>query len=183
MNRKQEHSEYHYRSAVASKENLQHLTSAGWSIAKASLFYFHHYREAEIEKLKLIISRLFANAHDPYLAYLEFCQRIMLADEYINRYRGGMLITHAVIWFRPCFPLGYFKTKWMYDDLMSIRKKKPIWKKEWKDLAEAALDLVEGPFRENFEYWTNWFNERLAQYEINMLNRIISGRELKNNMS
>ena len=182
MNTKQQNTEYHYRSAVASKENLQHLTSAGWSIAKASLFYLHNYNENEMEKITGFINRSLSNANDPYLAYLEFCQRILLAHEYLKRFKGGTLSTHALIWLRSGKGMGFGKTKQLYNKLLKIRKTKPLWKKEWKELAEAVLDLVEGPLRENFEYWVNWFRERRAQEEINMLNNLISSRHLKTTM-
>ena len=117
---------FHLFSYLALKEDLQTPAAAGWSIAKASLFYFHNYNEKDMNKIKGPIIRFLSLAHDPYLAYLEFGQRIILAHEYMNRYRGGRLCTNAIEWFRPGNRQGFAKTKSMYKLLMKKRKEQPL---------------------------------------------------------
>lgn len=179
MNTKQLNEEYHYKSGFAAKENLDTLAAAGWTFAKVTLFHSHLYYDHELLQLHRQMVRLMATGNSPYDTYLEFCQRLMLAVDFITRYREGVLCTSAIQWFRPTFTDGFARTGPMYERLLQKREQDPLWKKQWKVLAEAILDITEGHSQEKFEYWITWFKKRRARYELFIFVRAIEYQTFK----
>ena len=171
MNTKQ-NTEYHYRSAYASNEDIGSLALSAWSIAQAVLFSGQLYTQKEKQKILMHIRSFLLSSHDPYQAYLEFCQRIMLARHYTYRNSNGLLYHHPARWFRQGYSIGFDKTKPMYERLIKRRKKDPLWKKEWKALAEAIHEMHESPTCCVFLYWQKWFLNNNASAELNILRHL-----------
>ncbi len=162
MNTKQQNIEYHHRSAFEANENLDTLAAAGWGFARVILFSTRFNNEKQNQKILSYIRRFLAGANNPYDAYIEFCHRIMLFTQYIMRYKKGVPPACALTWFNPSYPEGFEKTRIMQERFLQKRELEPSWKKHWKALAEAVLDITEDGSTQNFEYWINWFRQRRA---------------------
>ena len=161
------------------KETLDLFAKAGWTFAKVCLFYTQFFYDHELMHVRGQIYRIISNGSNPYDAYMEFCQRILLAVDYITRYQGGALCKNCCVWFLPSCKEGYVKTGLMYERHLKRREKSPQWKKQWKPLAEAVLEMSEGHIDEKFEYWINWFEERKAHYELFIFMRAIEFQTFK----
>lgn len=173
MNMKEQHTEYHHKSGFASKENLHLLAAAGWKLARVTLFPRQLYTDKENQVILKQILHYIIISPDPYQGYLEFCQRILLLNQYLECGEHGSFCTPAMAWFSPACELGFSRTEKMYQNIVAERGPSLFFVKQWKDLAEAVLDITESPGIENYEYWMNWFNERGEFDELFLLIRCI----------
>jgi hypothetical protein len=179
MNTKQKKIQPYDTGVLHEKEELELFAKAGWTFANVCLFYNQHFYDHELKRVRGQIYRFISNTNNPYDAYMEFCQRILLAVDYFTKYQRGAFCMNACVWFQPSCKNGYAKTGSMYERLLKKREKNPSWKKQWKPLAEAVLEISEGHIDEKFEYWINWFEERKADYELFIFLRAIDFQTFK----
>ena len=166
MNTKQQRIEYHHRSGFEAKENLDILAGAGFAFACVTVFRTHPFDEATAIQIGRTIASLFRNCNNPYDAYIEFCQRLLLAlDEQPLLFRKMQLSKGALLWLR-LHDEGYALTESMYQQLLEKRKRNALFKLKWKALAEAVLEITEEQSQERFEYWITWFRKRHASHEL-----------------
>ena len=169
MEHKQQYREYHFRSAIQTRENLELLTTAAWHYAWSAIFWNHNYSEQEVIRIKKRIRSFLSIHHDPYQGYFEFCERIHLGVQYLYRYNKQDNPVNALYWLRPGTASGFQKTGKAYIRLLEKRKKLPEYCSHWKNLAEAVLDLHEEPFWERLNYWNDWFAERDVHFSTFIL--------------
>ena len=77
MNAKQTDIEYHHKGGIASKEDLHTLAQAAISFTEGLFCYLDKSGERETIRTEGSIRSLLVNAHDPYLAYLDYCQQLI----------------------------------------------------------------------------------------------------------
>ncbi len=174
MNTKQINIEYHYKSAFASHEDLRILAAAGYSLALAVRFPYPKLAQKESSSLHNKIRKFISLAHDPYLGYQEFCERIMLGSGHLKRSGGIRSSTTLMEWFEP--GTGFDKTKPAHEHLVKKRIKKTGWKKNWAALAEAILEIQETPTPLLLKYWEEWLSSRGAIEELKILHIVIKKR-------
>ena len=170
MNTRQQHTEYHYKSAFLSHDNAKTLAAAAWDLGKATLDFENRFRPNDRIKMQRAIKNFIAAKCDYYLGYLEFCERLLLLDGGGTSYRGYSL-SEWENWFDHG---NYFdSTKNDYERLQQKRKTDPELKKNWKALAEAILEMQETPSPYILLYWENWFVERNAMDEFELFRKAI----------
>ena len=155
MNTKQSNTEYQHKSAFASKEDLFRLAFGATVLTWCSIFRVR-------SSLKLLIP--FINAamgfiqrgNNPYDAYTELCQRILLAR------RMHIKSRIPAYWFKKHFD----ETVPLYQTMLKKRKADPLYMHSLKWLAEAILDICENPDTGDVRYWMNWFRNNNATNEI-----------------
>jgi hypothetical protein len=140
---------------------LEHLIHTAWHLACTALWNNEVFSDKEKEEARSAIKHYLLSATDAYQAYLMFCQRVLLARQYItkssNRYMP--LPSH---WLDKNNETGFAGTSKWYDKIREVRASLPIYKIELKALAEAILEMKEEPTAANFQYWRNYFIEKKA---------------------
>lgn len=148
------------------QENITGMTQAAWALSIIIFWPVSVFSEEEIKKTKKHIRQFLINAADPYKAYLEYCQRILLMRQYLLDNDGATIPELPSHWLqaRHGFPISaiWFKT------LQRVRTALPLYKHDMKALAEAVLEMTEDPTASNFNYWISWFKARNANDELMM---------------
>ena len=177
MNTKQQHIEYHYKSGFASHENAAVLANAGLDLTGAAIPNFVFIPSREGQQFHTSVKKFIFGICDHYLGYLEYCERILLLSENIGKYGQLKLQNNFLSWLEPG---GHFyNTKEDYDLLLKKREQYPDWKKNWKGLAEAVLEMQESHAPHILVYWENWFIERKAREELTLFRKAI-GKTIHN---
>jgi hypothetical protein len=148
-------------------ENTTALVNAAWIIAGTSLWNGIAISKDEEKTAKKMLRREFHFFINPYKAYLNFCQRILFtADEM----KTTALLQTPANWLAAGNDKGYASTLPDLMKLEEIRKKWPLYKVEYKVLAEAVLHMTEEPLKIHYAYWTGWFNERQLKHAAKLFN-------------
>lgn len=142
-------------------EVIERLVNTAWGFACTALWNTSIFSNKEIEEAKASIKELLVNSKNPEKGYSAFCQRVLLARQYINN-NAGKYIPLPTIWLHKDNPFGFAGTKEWYDNIRAVRSSLPQFKAELKAFAEAILEMKEDATDKNFEYWKNYFIERKA---------------------
>lgn len=137
----------------------QNLVSAAWNFAYSSLWNSTQFSAKEIRTAKEKIEEYFSLAKNPRNAFLSFCQRVLLARQYVNGVKGRYMPLPSV-WFDKNNEYGFVGTKDWYTQIKTVRTSLPNYKEEIKALAEAVLEYSEEPTLQNFTYWRKYFIEK-----------------------
>lgn len=132
--------------------------SALWSTVKFSV------RETELAKQKIAAH---LRSENPDKTLLVFCQRVLLARQYVNK-NPGRYIPLPSVWLDDKNKLGFSGTQRWYDQVSVIRQSLPAYKTGIKALAEAVLEVSKDPSRDNYEYWRSYFIERNTPGLLNL---------------
>lgn len=138
---------------------VEQFVNAAWNFAYSSLWNSTQFSSKEIRTAKEKIEDYFTLAKNPRSAFLSFCQRILLARQYVNQVKGRYMPLPSV-WFDKNNEYGFVGTKNWYAEIKAVRSSLPNYKEEIKALAEAILDYSEEPTAQNFTYWRNYFIEK-----------------------
>lgn len=160
MNKKNKH--IHSEVVFPIKNNMPAILKAG-AIITQCLWPDKPNSKKEILYIKGCLMTIIFDYGDPYVGYLEYCQRILLAKMRLIYNRQTLNIS-----VKEWLELEFAKTKEMYNQLQEIRKKTPLYKHDLKSFAECILDLVEDPDAD-ISYWVNWYKERNANDEFNRI--------------
>jgi hypothetical protein len=144
--------------------------SALWNTVKFSV------RETELAKQKIAAHLLSEN---PEKTLLAFCQRVLLARDYITK-NPGRYIPLPSVWLDEKNTLGFSGTQRWYDQISTIRKSLPAYKTGIKALAEAVIEVSKDPSRGNYEYWRSYFIERNTPGLLNLF-QIVTVQQLYQN--
>ncbi len=137
----------------------ENLINAAWNFAYSSLWNSTQFSAREIRTSKEKISAYFTLAKNPRNAFLSFCQRVLLARQYVNAAKGRYMPLPSV-WLDKNNEYGFAGTKQWYAEVRLIRSSLPSHKEEIKALAEAVLEYSEEPTLQNFTYWRSYFIEK-----------------------
>lgn len=147
------------------KDNVDGMADTAWILAMISLWPTSTYSAIEIFETKKCIRRFLVSVIDPYIAYKEFCQRILLTRKYQLDNPAQAISEIPTIWFHSN-KNGFLLSSVWFNSLQQIRSKLPLHKLEMKALAEAILEMAEENSPNNFHYWITWFKERNAPDEL-----------------
>jgi hypothetical protein len=142
-------------------EAIETLVNTAWGFACTALWNTSVFSNKEIEDAKNIIRGFLIDSKNPEKAYSAFCQRVLLARQYISN-NTSKYIPLPTIWLDKQNLFGFAGTKIWYDNIKALRVSLPQFKAELKAFAEAILEMKEYPTEKNFEYWKNYFIERKA---------------------
>ncbi len=138
---------------------VEDLVNAAWNFAYSSLWNSTQFSAREIYNSKEKIEEYFTLAKNPRKAFLSFCQRVLLARQYVNAAKGRYMPLPSV-WFDKNNEYGFVGTKQWYTQIKNVRVSLPAYKEEIKALAEAVLEYSEEPTLQNFTYWRSYFIEK-----------------------
>ncbi|RZK08543.1 MAG: hypothetical protein EOO46_14190 [Flavobacterium sp.] len=147
------------RGALFETSPVENLVNAAWNFAYSSLWNSTYFSTREINIAKEKIEEYFTLVENPRSAFLSFCQRVLLARQYVNGAKGRFMPLPSV-WFDKNNEYGFVGTKDWYTQIKQVRLSLPAYKEEIKALAEAILEYGEEPSAQNFTYWRNYFIER-----------------------
>lgn len=166
--------------------------NAAWVCAHVALWGNDIFSAAEVSRIKWQIHGHIIDEHDSYAAYIAFCERVLLARQYITG-RPGRYAPAPSAWLDAHNQHGFNGTLRWHIQLAQRRKANPLHRLEWKALAEAILEITENPAAEHYEYWCIYFSERnqtqaLALFRQSVAEAIaantaaaISGKPFKSN--
>lgn len=137
----------------------EHFVHAAWNFAYSSLWNSTQFSAREIRTAKEKIEEYFLLAKNPRNAFLTFCQRVLLARQYVNSNKGRYMPLPSV-WFDRVNEFGFVGTKNWYAQIKAVRNSLPAYKEELKALAEAVLEYSDEPTLQNFTYWRTYFIEK-----------------------
>ena len=147
------------KGALFETSPVENLVNAAWNFAYSSLWNSTQFSAKEIRYAKEKIEEYFTLAKNPRKAFLSFCQRVLLARQYVNTARGRYMPLPSV-WFDKNNEYGFVGTKSWYTEIKNVRVSLPTYKEEIKALAEAVLEYSEEPTLQNFTYWRSYFIEK-----------------------
>jgi hypothetical protein len=147
------------KGALFETSPVENLVNTAWNFAYSSLWNGTQFSQKEIRYAKEKIEEYFTLAENPRKAFLSFCQRVLLARQYVSTARGRYLPLPSV-WFDKNNEYGFVGTKDWYTEIKRVRLSLPAYKEEIKALAEAVLEYSEEPTLQNFTYWRSYFIEK-----------------------
>lgn len=147
------------KGGLSQTQPIEHLVSTAWNFAYSSLWNSTQFSTKEVRAAKQNIEEYFTLAKNPRNAFLSFCQRVLLARQYLTSNKGRYMPLPS-IWFDKNNEYGFAGTKTWYAEIKAVRSSLPAYKEELKALAEAVLEYSEEPTAQNFTYWRNYFIER-----------------------
>ena len=157
------------------KEKQNNLANAAWLFAYSALWNNVAFSKTEIADSKNFIKE-WLKARNPEKAFINFCQRIILARLNVESLNSDFLALPS-LWFDPENPEGYAVIKEWLDEIRIIRRSLPGFKIAIKALAEAVLELSEEPTEENFKYWRSYFIEKQEPVLLNLFTVFASNQE------
>lgn len=157
---------------VPIKENVKVLTNVAYTFTWIAFWSCTGYHPRQVSKAKSYIRRILLQSYDPYKAFIEFCQRIMLFREHMIENEEVSPGVYISTWLNE--EDGYLGTESLFQELEKERIKTPLYKIELKGLAEAIFDMAEDPTEDNFNFWLNWLRLKLACNEICLFTMFVS---------
>lgn len=143
------------KSTATADEKLVHTA---WLFAYTMLWNHQTFSGNEIREAKFFIKELILTAKNPRKAFLNFCQRIILARQNVAALNTDYLALPS-LWFDAENVEGFAATKEWLQAVKSIRYSLPTYQIELRALAEAVLEFSEEPIAKNFNYWRSYFIE------------------------
>ena len=124
------------------------------------------------KELKLVHRRIYLLIEDgttPYDRYIEFVERLCIAQRYTLMHKTAPYFT---IWLYKGYKYGINATDICYQHLQSTRATNPLFYSAQKAFAHAMLDIFEEgkPMQ---AYWLNWFKERNEPTFASMVSTIV----------
>lgn len=160
-------------------EKVNAIVDTAWNVAQTALWNTSIFSKKEVEEAKEWISFYFLNSKDLYKAYSVFCQRVLLARQYItnstNRY-----VPLPSVWLNPENENGFVGTRSWYEQVITIRESLPNHKMELKAFGEAVWELSQEPSTSNFHYWRNYFIEAGTNGLLNLFLSTIANQQFQN---
>lgn len=138
---------------------ISRLVSTAWNFAYSALWNCTRFSSKEIATAKEKITEYLSLSRNPEKAFLSFCQRVLLARQYVNK-NAGRFIPLPSLWLDRNYEFGFTGTKAWYDEIKTIRESLPDYKAELRAMAEAVLEFSEEPTTQNYQYWRQYFIDK-----------------------
>lgn len=129
--------------------SLEQATDTAWQIAYSVLWNNQILSEQEINNGKQSIKEYFERSTDRYKAFLSFCQRVVLAKEYISK-STLRYIPLPGVWLDKNNSVGFAGTKNWYAELIKTRDSLPTYRAALRQFADWVLTFSENPTTECF---------------------------------
>ena len=140
-------------------EATEKLVNSAWNFAFTALWNNSVFSKTEIATAKASISEFLAAFKDKERGYSIFCQRVLLARQYVMA-QPNRFIPLPSLWLDKNNITGFAGTKEWYNNIKAVRISLPNFKTELRAFAEAVLEMSQDPTNANFHYWRNYFIEK-----------------------
>jgi hypothetical protein len=165
--------------ATQSVVTMNNLTDVCWQFAATVLWPSTHFSTNEIAEAKNSISIYITLSRDSVKAYSIFCQRVLLAKEYVS-YNSVRYLPLPSVWLNPQNAKGFAGTRAWYKQMEETRASLPFYKIELKALAEAVWDMTFDPTERNFRFWKDYFIQRNATQMLNYFLNTVANLQFSN---
>ncbi|MCU7551609.1 hypothetical protein OCK74_20990 [Chitinophagaceae bacterium LB-8] len=144
---------------IRAEVSLNLMVRAAWNFAYTALWAHNLFSSQEKERAQNAIRQYLLQCTDRERAYYCFCERVLLAREYVRQgnHRYIPLPSH---WLDRNNPNGFAGTEAWLDQMLDRRSSLPLYRWEWKALAEAVLEMARDDSDKTFWYWKIYFLER-----------------------
>ena len=139
--------------------SIEQLVDAAWNFAYSSIWNSTQFSQREVRSAKEKIEEYFTLSKSVRRAFVSFCQRVLLARQYVTSQKGRHMPLPSV-WFDKNNEYGFAGTRDWYAQIKAVRTSLPAYKEEIKALAEAVLEYSEEPTQQNFNYWRSYFIDK-----------------------
>jgi hypothetical protein len=129
--------------------SIEKLTHAAWQFAHAILWQEQQFYPKEIERTTLEITEYFRLSTDPQKAFIAFCERVVLTNNYLSGEQSRYL-PQPSIWFNKNFPHGYTGTLPWYHKMQYMRQQVPNYKEGINTLAHYYWQYTIRPSKKTF---------------------------------
>ncbi len=157
---------------------ISKLVNTAWNFAYSALWNCTQFSTKEIDAAKEKIAEYLQLSKNSEKAFLAFCQRVLLARQYVNN-APSRYIPLPSVWLDRNYEHGFAGTRAWYDEIKTVRDSLPAYKAELKALAEAALEFSEEPTTQNYHYWRQYFIDRQAPGLLNLF-QVIAVQQIGN---
>ncbi len=151
--------------------DLDAMVTAACGLCRLSLWPAIQFTKAELLLSKQKLRTVLLHYPDQYLGYIEVIHRILLTKEYFRLVGNADLPHCPSAWLQSS--LAGQVSAILYREVEDHRKTNPLYKLEWKGLAEAFLEVTNEMTTELYRYWNSWFLIRNAITEQVLFNRYI----------
>ncbi|MEP7107654.1 MAG: hypothetical protein ABI760_06715 [Ferruginibacter sp.] len=162
MNTRQKCPDYPGSNIYPIKEDIEAMVNTAWVLSIRCLWPSTRFSVKDCSDANKFIRGFIINETDPYKAYMEYCQRVLLAERQLIYDPCYKINPVPVEWFNSSNRNGFIQSLEWFQKLKQIRIKRPLYKQAMKTFCEAILDIVEVPTIDNFNYWLTWFKEKDA---------------------
>jgi hypothetical protein len=144
---------------IKSTGNINLLVHAAWNFAYTALWNQSIFSLAEKDEAKRLVRQYLLSYQHSEKGYYNFCQRVLLAKEYV-RQNNQRFIPIPSVWLDNHNANGFAGTEAWMNKLLEKRASVPLYKRNWKALAEAVLEMANDDTEQVFWYWKIYFQER-----------------------
>ncbi len=155
---------------------IDKLVSNAWNFSFTALWNNASFSEKEIAAAQAVIREFISAYKKPEKGYKDFCQRVLLARNYISGH-AGRYIPLPSVWLNKENSTGFAGTKKWYKDILAVRSSLPDYKIELKALAEAVLEMQDESTSENYIYWRNYFLDKKAPGLLMLFQAIVANQQ------
>jgi len=160
-------------------DKVNEVINAAWSVAHTALWNTSLFSNKEMQEAKEWIGLYLINSKDLYKAYSIFCQRVLLARQYISN-GNNRYVPLPSVWLNPEYEKGFVGTRNWYEEMMVIRESLPNHKLILKAFAEAVWEVSQEPTADNFHYWRTYFIEAGANGLLNLFLSTVANQQYQN---
>jgi hypothetical protein len=132
------------------------LAATAWHFAHCLLWNALEFSAEEERRAQEQIHALLTARGDVRKAFQAFCQRVLLAQQYVSR-REDSYLPLPTQWLNPGNEQGFAGTRNWLRRIETARASLPCHRQELKAMAEAVLEMHEDPSRDNYHYWRSYF--------------------------
>jgi hypothetical protein len=132
------------------------LAAIAWLFARCQLWNHLEFSAREVQQAQEQILALLNNCGDARKGFKAFCQRVLLAQQYLSRSEGRYLPLPTQ-WLHPGNEQGFAGTRNWLRRIEAARTSLPGHRQELKAMAEAILEMHEEPSSANYQYWRSYF--------------------------
>ena len=150
------------------------LVNTAWTFAQSALWNCQQFSSKECEDAKAHVSHFLQLFRNQRKGFLVFCQRILLARQFLEIGSGPQLYTLPSTFLDRKHELGFAFTKALFKEVRVIRGRLPGFERELRALAEAVLEFSEAPCRKNFRYWKYYFIDRDKPELLNLFQLFVT---------
>jgi len=129
--------------------SIEQATETAWQVAYSVLWNNHILSEKEIANSKQSIREYFEGSTNKYKSFLSFCQRVVLAKEYISR-SSLRYVPLPSVWLDKNNAVGFAGTRSWYAEVVKKRESLPTHRTALRQFADWVLTFSENPTPECF---------------------------------
>jgi hypothetical protein len=169
---------------TATNENVQtqavSLAAIAWIFARCLLWNDLEFSALEEQRAQEQILTLLNRCADARRGFKSFCQRVMLAQQYLSRSEDRYLPLPTQ-WLDPGNEQGFAGTRNWLRRIEAARASLPCHRQELKAMAEAVLEMHEEPTPANYQYWRSYFIQAAEKRLLELFQQYLAALQWDSN--